>query len=125
MPIKRPMPARSIKPARAIKIASFMAATAMGLAVLGMPFAAPANAQTAPLCLSTKTSASGRSAGEPLAARLIAQTAWERKVRNAKSLGPRYARWSRARQKSIVCRRISTRNFCVASATPCRTGRSG
>lgn len=101
----------------------FVAVTSIFATVAACQVMAASKAEAARLCSARKVTATGSSATQSIVARRIAQTRWERKVRSVKGSDPKFARWSRAREKTTVCRKLADRHVCLAAALPCRSGR--
>ena len=50
-----------------------------------------------------------------------ARSAWIKKVRADKRMGPAYAAWLRAKHPTYACRKVSRKRVaCEASAIPCK-----
>ncbi|MFM2422085.1 MAG: hypothetical protein RL291_615 [Pseudomonadota bacterium] len=96
---------------------------ALGAGAFGQPSTAEAS-DAARVCSPRKITATGSSTRQPVVARRVAQAAWERKVRGGKALGPRFAAWNSARERSTVCRKLADRTRCLAAAIPCRSSRT-
>lgn len=49
-----------------------------------------------------------------------ARSAWIKKVRADRRLGPGYAAWLRSKEPSYACRKAGKQVICEAIATPCK-----
>jgi hypothetical protein len=81
--------------------------------------AAPALAQS-PQCGAKIVRATGGPGILQNTARSKARSAWMRRVRASKKLGPAYAAWLRAKDARYACHRVNRRIVCEASAIPCK-----
>ena len=91
------------------------------IAVLGCQATAPAMAQAlAQECHGKPVTATGTPALLEVSAQSRARSAWIKRVRANRKLGPNYAAWLRSKEPSYVCRKAGKLQVCDATATPCK-----
>ena len=93
-----------------------IAAVALGLALLG---AWPA-ALSAQECSAKLVKARGGLGVIEATAKSRARSAWIKRVRYDRRLGPSYAAWLRAKDPEYHCRKVARRVACEAIAIPCK-----
>lgn len=84
---------------------------------LGCLAAGPAIAQE---CHTKAITATGTPALIEVSAKSRARSAWIKRVRGNRKLGPNYAAWLRSKEPSYVCRKTGKLLICDATATPCK-----
>ncbi len=77
----------------------------------------PAMAQE---CHGKAITATGTPALLEASAQSRARSAWIKRVRATRQLGPNYAAWLRSKDSSYVCRKAGKQLICDATATPCK-----
>ena len=87
------------------------------IVVLGCWVASPAMAQQ---CHDKAVTATGTPALLEVSAKSRARSAWIRRVRSIRKLGPNHAAWLRSKEPSYVCRKAGKLLICDATATPCK-----
>ena len=71
-------------------------------------------------CHAKAVTASGTPALIEVSAKSRARSAWIKRVRASRKLGPNYAAWLRSKEAGYVCRKAGKLLVCDATATPCK-----
>ncbi|MEZ5855609.1 MAG: hypothetical protein R3D67_13030 [Hyphomicrobiaceae bacterium] len=94
---------------------------AAGAMTLAMALSSNFEAMAAePECYAKPVKASGGRGLMEATAKSRARSAWIKKVRGHRRLGPAYAAWLRAKNPQYACRKLGRRYHCDAQAIPCR-----
>ena len=93
---------------------------AAALLLAAPPAVAQTTATAPPICATKAIKATGGVGLLEGAARSKARSAWMKKVRESKKLGPTYAVWLRAKSPGYACKRTAKNFVCDAIATPCK-----
>lgn len=79
-----------------------------------------ASSATAQDCHSKAVTAKGTPALIEASAKSRARSAWIKRVRAHRLLGPNYAAWLRSKDPSYLCRKAGKSLICDATAIPCK-----
>lgn len=94
-----------------------MMSVTAALVVLGCSAAGSAMAQE---CHTKPVTVTGTPALIEVSAKSRARSAWIKRVRGNRKLGPNYAAWLRSKDPTYVCRKTGKHLICDATAIPCK-----
>ncbi|MDX2157349.1 MAG: hypothetical protein SFW09_12650 [Hyphomicrobiaceae bacterium] len=94
--------------------------TAFALTLAGVLLASSLPSALASTCHSHAVKAKGAAGLLEATAKSRARSAWIKKVRTKRKLGPAYAAWLRALSPAYACIKVAKRIQCEASAVPCK-----
>lgn len=92
----------------------------LAILVATMLLALPAGRASAEQCVHKQIKVMGAPGLIETVARRRARAAWIARVKGSRKLGPAYAAWLRAKDKTYNCRKAGKGYACEAVATPCR-----